>query len=90
MTQFIVERDLPGITPDQLQAAGIRAKTCCEEMTQEGTEVVWMRSFFLPASEKTFCVFQAPSRDLVEEANRRAQIPFVEIHESMEMTPDAV
>lgn len=90
MTKFLVERNLPGITPEQLQAAGVRAKTCCEEMASEGSEIVWHRSFFLPESEKTFCVFEAPDREMVVEANRRAQIPFEAIHPSMEMTPDAV
>lgn len=90
MTQYLVERSLPGITTDQLQAAGVRAKTCCEEMMQEGSDVNWRRSFFLPAAEKTFCVFEAANRDLVVEANRRANIPFEEIHEAREMTADAV
>ena len=90
MAQFIVERNLPGITPEQLQAAGVRVKTCCEEMADEGSDVTWVRSFFLPNTEKTFCVFQAPGRDAVEEANRRASIPFQEIHESMEMTAEDV
>lgn len=90
MTQFLVERELPGITPDQLRAAGVRAKTCCDEMTDEGSEVTWIRSFFLPEREKTFCVFEASDRALVAEANRRANIPFVEIHDAMEMRPEAV
>lgn len=90
MSQFIVERHLPGITPDQLQAAGLRAKTCCKEMESEGEQVQWVRSFFLPKSEQTFCVFQAPNRELVEEANRRAKIPFKTIHDAMEMTPEAI
>ena len=90
MAKFLVERDLPGITPEQLQTAGVRAKTCCEEMASEGTEVVRHRSFFLPESEKTFCVFEAPDRERVAEADRRAQIPYERIHESVEMTPDAI
>ena len=90
MPKFIVERHLPGITSDQLKAAGVRAKTCCDEMVGEGTEVRWHRSFFLPKTEQTFCMFSAPDRDTVVEANRRAQIPFVKVHDAMEMTPDAV
>lgn len=88
MPQFIVKRQLPGVTEDQLQAAGIRAKTCCEEMAGEGEQIRWHRSFFLPNSEQTMCVFEAPNKDLVEEANRRAQIPFEEIVEAMEMRPE--
>ena len=90
MSKFLVERKLPGITPDQLEAAGIRAKTCCEEMAEEGSDIAWIRSFFLPESEKTFCVFQAPDADMVAEANRRAKIPFETIHQAMEMTAQEV
>lgn len=68
----------------------MRAKAFCEEMASEGSEITWHRSFYLPESEKTFCVFEAPDREMVAEANRRAEIPFKEIHASMEMTPDAV
>lgn len=90
MPKYAVKRHLPGITPDKLQAAGMRAKTCCSEMESEGTDVRWIRSFLTPSTEETYCVFQAPSADEVEEANRRAQIPFEEIQEIAEMTPDEV
>lgn len=90
MPRFMVERHLPGITKDDLKAAGVRAKTCCEEMESEGTDVRWVRSFFVPEEEKTFCVFDGPDRGTIEEANRRAQIPFEEIRQAMEMTPDTI
>lgn len=32
MPLYVVERDLPGITPDALRSAGSRAKTCCAEI----------------------------------------------------------
>jgi len=90
MSRFIVERHLPGIDADALKAAGVRARTCCAEMETEGTAVRWIRSFFVPETEHTYCVFDAPNADVVEEANRRAQIPFLTIREALEMTPDAV
>ena len=90
MPRFMVERHLPGITPEDLKAAGVRAKTCCEEMESEGTDVQWVRSFFLPEEEKTFCVFDGPDRGAIAEANRRAQIPFQAIRPAQEMTPEAL
>jgi hypothetical protein len=90
MAQFVVKRDLPGITPDALQSAGLRAKTCCSQMTSEGQPVRWIRSFFLPETAQTHCYFEGPSRAAVEEANNRAKIPFAEICEVMEMTPESV
>jgi hypothetical protein len=90
MAIYVVKRELPGITPEQLQSAGMRAKTCCAEMTQEGQPVRWIRSFFLPETAQTHCYFEGPSKTAVEEANNRARIPFVQITEALEMTPEMV
>jgi hypothetical protein len=90
MATYVVKRDLPGATPEILQSAGMRAKTCCAEITGEGQAVRWLRSFYLPETEQTHCYFEAASKAVVEEANQRARIPFVEIAEVMEMTPEMV
>ena len=90
MPLFVVERDLPGITPEALQSAGMRAKTCCVEMTGQGQPVRWVRSFFLPEAARTHCYFEGASRAVVEEANQRARIPFSRITEVVEMTPEQI
>lgn len=90
MPTYVVERHLPGITPDQLTGAGVRAKSCAEEMSQTGQEVRWVRSFFIPETEQTQCYFEASDVDRVRELNERAQIPFESIYEVQEMTPEAV
>jgi hypothetical protein len=90
MAMFVVKRTLPGITPEALQSAGLRAKTCCSQMCDEGESIRWIRSFFLPATEQTHCYFDAASKEAVEEANARARIPFSEILEVVELTPDGV
>ncbi|SPE42269.1 conserved hypothetical protein [Candidatus Sulfopaludibacter sp. SbA3] len=90
MPLFVVERDLPGVTPDALGSAGLRAKTCCTEMCEEGQTVRWVRSFFLPESSQTHCYFEGARAQVVEEANQRAKIPFTRIVQVLEMTPDMV
>ena len=90
MPYFVVKRDLPGITLEALQSAGLRAKSCCAEMTGEGQPVRWVRSFYLPETSQTHCYFEAQSRPAVEEANQRANIPFTQIVEVVEMTPEMV
>ena len=90
MPFFVVKRDLPGVTPEILQSAGIRAKTCCAEITGEGQAVRWIRSFFLPETEQNHCYFECPSKAVVEQANQRARIPFTQIIEVVEMTPEMV
>jgi hypothetical protein len=90
MPLFVVKRELPGITPEALQSAGMRAKSCCAEMTGEGQPVRWLRSFYLPETAQTHCYFEAGSKSDVEEANQRARIPYAQIAEVMEMTPEMV
>src|SRR5450755_4051736 len=75
MPQFLVERHLPGITIDQLTAAAARAKSITSDMTQQGKPVRYLRSTFLPLEEKSFCLFEGPSAELVREANERAELP---------------
>ena len=90
MTCYVVTRHLPGITPEALTGAGLKAKSCAAEMTEEGIPIRWLRSFFIPKTEQTHCYFEAPSPDAVKEVNERANIPFFEIYEVQELVPEAV
>jgi hypothetical protein len=90
MSCFVVTRHLPGITPEALTSAGIKAKSCAAEMTDEGIPIRWLRSFFIPKTEQTHCYFEAPSPDAVKEVNERANIPFSEIYEVQELVPETV
>jgi len=81
MPQYMVERHLPGITPEQLTAAAARAKSVTATMSQQGKPVRYLRSTFLPTEEKAFCLFEAPSADRVKEANELAKIPLQRIVE---------
>ncbi|MDQ3044012.1 MAG: DUF4242 domain-containing protein [Chloroflexota bacterium] len=90
MTQFVVERYLPGITPEQLTAAAGSAKRTTADMAREGTPVRYLRSTFIPGEEKCFCLFEGPSADAVKTANERAQIPFERIVEAMHLAADDV
>lgn len=81
MPQYMVERHLPGITPEELTAAASRAKAATAQMTQQGKPVRYLRSTFLPAEEKAFCLFDAPSPERVREANELARIPLQRIVE---------
>jgi hypothetical protein len=90
MPYFVVHRDLPDITPEALAGAGLRAKTCAAEMTDEGTPVRWVRSYFLPEKEQTHCYFEAPDAQSIKEVNERANIPFSSVTEVQELTPASV
>ena len=90
MPMFVVKRTLAGITPNGLQGAGIRIKSCAAEMQVEGTNVHWVRSFFLPSVQQTHCYVEGPDEGTIVDLNERAQLPFLEVLEVKEMTPESV
>ena len=62
MSLYVVKRDLPGITPEALQSAGVRAKTCCAEMTGEGQAVRWCAASTSPKPRKLTATSRRPAR----------------------------
>ena len=88
MPKYMVERYLPGITSDQLSGAAARAKSTTAQMSEEGTAVRYLRSTFLPGEEKCYCLFEGPSVEAVEQANKRAEIPYERVVEAMHITSE--
>jgi hypothetical protein len=89
MTVYMVERDLPGVTTDQLAAAQKAAIEKGKEMTADGKEVRYIRSIFVPGDSKCMCMFEAPNPEVVKELNEAAQIPFTQIKEALDLTPQS-
>jgi hypothetical protein len=87
MPVFMVERDLPGITLEELASAQKRAIQTGKELTAEGKEVRYIRSTFVPGESKCMCLFEAASPENVREANDRAHIPYTRIVAAEDLTP---
>ena len=87
MTVFMVDRDLPGITMEQLAAAQKAAIETSEEFTQEGTPVRYIRSMFVPEESHCMCLFEASDPEVVKQVNETANIPFTTIVEALDLTP---
>jgi hypothetical protein len=83
----MVERDLPGVTMDQLAAAQKAAIETGKQFTDEGKNVRYIRTTFVPGEAHCMCLFEADNRDLVREVNEAAQIPFTRIVEALDLTP---
>lgn len=83
----MVERDLPGVTAEDLAAAQKRAIEMGKELTAQGKQVRYIRSTFVPGANKCMCLFEAPNPENVKEANERANIPFTRIVPAMDLTP---
>lgn len=88
MSKFLVERYLPGVTPEQLSAAAGAAKSTTATMATEGTPVRYLRSTFIPGEDKCYCLFEGPSADAVKTANERAQLPYERIVDAMHIAAD--
>ncbi len=87
MPVYMVERELPGITMDQLAGAQRAAIATCRELTAQGKQVRYIRTTFVPGEAHCMCLFEAPSPERVKEANETAKIPFTRIVEALDLTP---
>ncbi|MET4691152.1 nickel-binding protein [Sinorhizobium fredii] len=87
MPVFAVERDLKGITMDQLADAQRRAIASSKKFSQPGKDVRYIRSTFIPGEERSMCLFEAPDASTVEDVNRDAAIPYKRVIEALDLTP---
>jgi hypothetical protein len=89
MAVYMVDRDLPGVTMEQLGAAQKAAIETGKKFTEDGKNVRYIRTTFVPGEAHCMCLFEADNADLVREVNEEAQIPFTRIVEAMDLTPAA-
>ena len=87
MSVYMVERELPGVTMDQLAAAQRAAIETGQRFTSEGKNVRYIRTTFVPGDARCMCLFEADNADLVREVNDAAQIPYTRVTEAMDLTP---
>ena len=87
MAIYMVDRDLPGVTMDQLAAAQKSAIKTSEDFTAKGKPVRYIRSMFLPEEARCMCMFEAQSPEYVKEVNEMAKIPFTRIVKAEDLTP---
>ena len=87
MPVYMVERQLPGITMDQLGGAQQAAISTSQQFTNQGKPVRYIRSTFVPGEAHCMCLFEAPNAQRVKDVNEAAQIPFNRIVEALDLTP---
>jgi muconolactone delta-isomerase len=87
MAVYMVERDLPGVTMEQLGAAQKEAIEKSRQFTADGKDVRYIRSIFVPGEARCMCLFEAPNPDVVKEVNEAAKIPFTRVVEANDLTP---
>ena len=87
MAVYMVERDLPGITMEQLAGAQRAAIETSQRLSAEGNSVRYIRSTFVPGDARVMCLFEAPNSENVKSANDQAEIPYTRIVEALDLTP---
>lgn len=84
MPRYIIERSVPGLTREQLDAAGHRSMAALEQMLQ----VRWIRSYVSEAEGKIYCEYDAPNVEAILEHARRAGLPVDRVTEvTLEISP---
>ena len=87
MPIYMVDRDLPGISMEELGAAQRAAIDTSLAFSAEGKPVRYIRSTFVPGEAHCMCLFEAPDAEHVKQVNEQAQIPFTRISEAYDLTP---
>lgn len=73
MPQFIIERELPGagrLSGQDLQAVSQKS---CSILEKLGPKIQWVHSYV--TDDKIYCVYNAPSEDLIREHARAGGFP---------------
>jgi hypothetical protein len=87
MPVFMVERNLKGISLENLGGAQKAAIGKAREMTAAGTNVRYVRSTFTPQDGRCMCLFEAASGDDVRRLNDEAGLPYDRVFEALDLTP---
>lgn len=87
MTTFLVDRDLAGISMDELAAAQRAAITTSATFREAGTDVTYLHSVFEPTSGHCMCFFEAGDADTVARVNDEARLPYQRVAEVLDLTP---
>lgn len=86
---YMVDRDLPGISMEQLADAQRRAIDWSARYQNEGRNVRYIRSTFVPGEAHCMCLFEAPNAELVSALNDDAEIPYTRVTEALDLTPSS-
>ena len=79
MPKYVIERDVPGagrLSPGELQAISQRS---CAVLAVLGPEIRWHESYV--TEDKLYCVYSAPSAELIREHARQGGFPANRISE---------
>ena len=73
MPQFVIERNMPNV--GNLSAADLQqaSRTSCDTLRELGPEIQWVHSYV--TDDKIYCIYRAPSQDLLEAHAQQSGFP---------------
>lgn len=87
MSTYMVERNLKGISMDDLGGAQQAAIATASKMQAAGTDISYIRSTFAPEDGRCMCLFDAASEQDVKQLNDDAGLPYNRVVEALDLTP---
>jgi hypothetical protein len=75
MKNFVIERDLSGISMPDLHGLAAASLRVAAKMREAGDRVYYLGSTFLPEEGRCICLFEAKDKAVLEELNRHARLP---------------
>lgn len=87
MSVYMVERDLKGISMDDLAGAQRAAIATAEQMSSDGEKISYIRSTFAPDDGRCMCLFEGESAEQVQRLNDTAGLPYDRVVAALDLTP---
>jgi hypothetical protein len=83
MPQFVIERDMPGVGSASASDLKAASQTSCSVLRDLGPEIQWVHSYV--TDDKIYCIYRAPSAELIKEHAAKGGFPANSISEVRRM-----
>jgi hypothetical protein len=87
MSVFMVERNLKGISMEDLARAQQAAIATAASMRDAGEDISYIRSTFAPEDGRCMCLFDGENAEQVERLNAIADLPYERVVAALDLTP---
>ena len=87
MPVYMVDRDLPRVTLQELAALQRASIEASHAISTHGSPVRYIRSVFIPGEDRCLCLYEAPDEASVAAVSELARLPFTRIVAALDLTP---
>ena len=79
MPKYVIERNLPGAGQLSAEELGAITQKSCAVLDGLGPQIEWVQTYV--TADKLYCLYVAPSEELIREHARRGGFPATSISE---------